>query len=79
MTTHVDTSTALPAFKFAPWQRQSAGAIRLKGASSPAITIPPGKMLVKIPDMFNSFMSAAPIVNPFYEDVKLEAEDWISL
>ncbi|KAH7397493.1 terpene synthase metal binding domain protein [Cadophora sp. MPI-SDFR-AT-0126] len=35
-------------------------------------------MAIKIPDMFTSFMSAPPEVNPFYQEVKIEADRWIS-
>ncbi|KAH7303895.1 terpene synthase metal binding domain protein, partial [Rhexocercosporidium sp. MPI-PUGE-AT-0058] len=35
-------------------------------------------MAIKMPDMFKSFMSATLRVNPFYEEVKVEAEQWIA-
>ncbi|PVH79741.1 putative pentalenene synthase [Cadophora sp. DSE1049] len=78
MTTQVLTFTVLPALKLENTQGESCGTIRLQGASSSHIPIPPGKMAIKIPDMFKSFMSASPKINPFYEEVKVEAEHRIA-
>lgn len=33
---------------------------------------------VLLPDMFSSFLSIAPSVNPLYEEVKTESEKWFS-
>ncbi|KAG4431767.1 hypothetical protein IFR05_012743 [Cadophora sp. M221] len=74
MATRTCNSTTHPVSKL---EGESVGAIRLMGTSC-QINVPPGKMVVKIPDMFNSCMFVAPRVNPFYEEVKLEAEEWIS-
>ncbi|KAL5322240.1 hypothetical protein ACEPPN_010212 [Leptodophora sp. 'Broadleaf-Isolate-01'] len=78
MTTQVLTSTALPSQALEASQDGTCAAIRLQGAASPHIEIPPGKVLVRIPDMFNSIMAVAPKVNPLYEEVKFEAEEWIA-
>lgn len=38
-----------------------------------------GKMVsIKIPDMFSSFLSVPPRINPLYREVKMESETWIS-
>lgn len=33
---------------------------------------------ILLPDMFSSFLSIPPTVNPFYEEVKSESENWFS-
>jgi hypothetical protein len=33
---------------------------------------------VKIPDIFESFMSRLPAINPLYEPVRVQALDWAS-
>ncbi|KAK0103811.1 hypothetical protein ONS95_005810 [Cadophora gregata] len=71
MAAQVLLSTVFPALKLRSLQEVPCGA-------SPHLKAPPGKMVIKIPDMFKSFMSATPKVNPFYEEVKLEADTWIT-
>ncbi|KAG9232758.1 isoprenoid synthase domain-containing protein [Amylocarpus encephaloides] len=39
--------------------------------------LPAGKIIVTIPDMFVSFLSTRPKFNPFYHEVKKEADAWI--
>ena len=41
------------------------------------LTVPMGKMAIVIPDMFVPLLGTAPKVNPHYEQVKLESENWI--
>lgn len=36
------------------------------------------KILVLLPDMFVSFLSRKPQINPHYEKVREESEDWIN-
>lgn len=33
---------------------------------------------VIIPDMFQNFLKSPPKVNPYYKDVRLESEEWLS-
>lgn len=33
---------------------------------------------VLLPDMFKAFLKQEPLVNPHYERVKLESEEWLS-
>lgn len=53
-------------------------------AQSEAIPPPPAnpealneKVPVKLPNLFRSFASTQPPLNPHYEDVKLESEQWL--
>jgi hypothetical protein len=41
------------------------------------LEVPEGKMVVVIPDMFASFLSPVPKVNSYYDEVKIEGENWI--
>jgi hypothetical protein len=43
-----------------------------------SIEVPKGKILVTMPDMFVSFMSVAPTINPCYEKARVESEQWIN-
>ncbi|KUJ11138.1 putative pentalenene synthase [Mollisia scopiformis] len=43
-----------------------------------AVEAPPGKVSVVIPDLFSSFLSLPPRVNPLYLKVKAESEAWFS-
>lgn len=33
---------------------------------------------VLLPDMFKTFLKQEPLVNPYYEGVKIESEEWLS-
>lgn len=76
MSTQLLTSTVLLPLISESTQKEP-GTIRPQWTAS-NITVPPGNMAIRIPDMFKSFMSATPRVNQFYEEVKLEAEQWIT-
>ncbi|KAK5999191.1 (+)-eremophilene synthase [Cladobotryum mycophilum] len=38
----------------------------------------PKRITVLLPDMFQSFLKQAPAVNPHYQSVKVESEDWLN-
>ena len=76
MSTQILTSTVLLPLGLESTQKEPV-TLRPQGAPS-NITVPPGKMAIKIPDMFKSFMSATPRINPFYDEVKVEGEQWIA-
>lgn len=44
----------------------------------PALIRSPGQTTVLLPDMFQSFLKHRPAINPNYETVKADSEDWIS-
>jgi hypothetical protein len=37
----------------------------------------PKQITVLLPDMFQTFLKQKPLVNPHYEDVKMESEEWL--
>lgn len=54
------------------------------GAQSEFMSTPPArpevlndKVAVRLPNLFCSFASTQPPLNPHYEDVKLESEQWL--
>lgn len=44
----------------------------------PSLIRSPGQTTVLLPDMFQTFLKLKPVINPNYEAVKAESEDWLS-
>ncbi len=44
----------------------------------PSLLRSPRQTTVLLPDMFQSFLKYKPLINPNYETVKADSEDWIN-
>lgn len=44
----------------------------------PSLLRSPRQTTVLLPDMFQSFLKYKPRINPYYEAVKADSEDWIN-
>lgn len=44
----------------------------------PSLLRSPRQTTVLLPDMFQSFLKYKPRINPYYETVKADSEDWIN-
>lgn len=43
-----------------------------------SVSVSEKRTTIKLPDIFHSFLKESPRLNPYYESIRVESENWIS-